>query len=78
MMCPATDNPAGYEIRALFRFFHAKIMSAADIHREYRAVYGQNIMSEGTVRQWCRVFKDERKNFLDEERNGRPAICSDS
>jgi hypothetical protein len=36
-------------------------MSATEIHRELCAVYGQNIMSEGTVRQWCRMFKDGRK-----------------
>jgi hypothetical protein len=54
-MCPAIDNPAGYEIRSLICFFHAKRMSAATIHHELCAVYGQNVMSEGTVRQWCRI-----------------------
>jgi hypothetical protein len=39
-----------------------------EIHRELRAaVYGQNVMSEGNVRQWCRMFKDERTNVHDEE-----------
>jgi hypothetical protein len=28
-------------------------MSAAEIHRELCVVYHQNVMSEGTVRQWC-------------------------
>jgi hypothetical protein len=41
------------------------------------AVYGQNVMSEGTVRQWCRMFKDERTNVHDEERSGRPSVVSD-
>jgi hypothetical protein len=59
MMCPATDNPASCEIRAVIRFLHAKHMSAAAIHRELcMAVCGQNVMSEGIVRQWCRMFKD--------------------
>jgi hypothetical protein len=34
MMCPATDNPASCEIRALIRFLYAKNMSAAETHRE--------------------------------------------
>jgi hypothetical protein len=52
MLCPAIDNPASCEIRALIRFLHAKNMSSAEIHQELCAVYGQNVMSEGTVRQW--------------------------
>jgi hypothetical protein len=52
MMCPATDNPASYEIRAVIRFCRPKTMSAAEIHRELcPEVYVQNVMSEGTVRQ---------------------------
>jgi hypothetical protein len=36
-------------------------MSAVEIHHELCvAVYGQNVKSEGAVRQWCRVFKDGR------------------
>jgi hypothetical protein len=58
IMCLATDNPASCEIRSLIRFLHAKIMSAAEIHRELcAAVYCQNVMSGGTVRQSCRMFK---------------------
>jgi hypothetical protein len=42
-------------------------MKAAEIHRELCMVYGQNVMSEGNIRQWCRMFKDGRKNVHDEE-----------
>jgi hypothetical protein len=63
MRCPAIDNPASGEIRSDIRFLHDKIMSAAEIHRELcPAVYGQNVMSEGTVRQWCRMFRGGRAN----------------
>jgi hypothetical protein len=31
-------------------------MSAAEIHRELCAVYGQNLVTEGTVRQWRLMF----------------------
>jgi hypothetical protein len=52
-------------------------MSAAEIHRELCAVYGQNVMSEGTVRQWCRMFKDGQQIIHDEERSGWPSVVSD-
>jgi transposase len=40
-------------------------------------VYGQIVMSEGTVRQWCRMLKDGRTNVHDEERSGRPSVVND-
>jgi transposase len=53
-------------------------MSAAEIHREFcAAVYGRNVMSEGTVKQWFTMFKDGRTDVHDEERNGRPSVGSD-
>jgi hypothetical protein len=50
-MCPAFDNHASCEIRAIIRFIHAKNMKAAETHHESFAVYSQNVMSERTVRQ---------------------------
>jgi transposase len=41
------------------------------------AVYDQNVMSEGTVRQWCRMYEDGRTNVRVEERSGRPSVVSD-
>jgi hypothetical protein len=77
-MCPAIDNPASCEIRTVISFPHVKNMGAAEIHRELcAAVCGQNVMSEGTARKWCRVFKDERANVRDEERSCRPTVVSD-
>jgi hypothetical protein len=61
-MCPAIDNTDSCEIHTVIRFIHAKTLNAAEIHRKLRAVYGQNVMSEGTVRQSCRMFKDGRTN----------------
>jgi transposase len=72
-MCPAIDNPASWEIHAVIRFLHAKNMSAAEINHELCADYCQN-MSEGTVTQWCRMFKDGRTNVHDEERSDRPSV----
>jgi transposase len=53
-------------------------MSAAEIHRELcSAVHDQNVMSEGTVRQWCRMFRHGSTNVHDEERSGRSPVVSD-
>jgi hypothetical protein len=50
MMCPVIDNPASCKIRTVIHFLHIKNFGAAEIHRELCAFYGQNAMSEGTVR----------------------------
>jgi hypothetical protein len=79
-MCLAIDNHASCEIRAVIHFLHAENMSAVEIHCELcTAVYGQNVMSEGTVRQWCRIFKDGRgqTNVHGEERSGWKSVVSD-
>jgi hypothetical protein len=76
-MCHATDNSASCEIRTIIRFNCAKNMCASEIHRELCAtVYGQNIMREGTVSQWCRMFRDGRINVHDGERSGRSFVVS--
>jgi hypothetical protein len=67
-MCTATDNPANCRICIVMRHLHAKKTSSAKIHCELRmVVYAQNAMSEQTVRQWCRMFKDEQTNAHNEE-----------
>jgi hypothetical protein len=55
-MCPTIDNRASCEIHAVIRFLHTKNMSAAELHRELCVVYGQNVMSEGTLRQSGGMF----------------------
>jgi hypothetical protein len=77
MSSPVTDNPTSCEIHAVNPFLHAKNMSAAEILHELWVVYSQNIMSEGTVGQLCRMFKDGQTNIHDEERSGCPAISSE-
>jgi hypothetical protein len=47
MMCPAKC-----EMCAVIHFLQANNMSAMEIHRELCMVYGQNVVSKGTVRQW--------------------------
>jgi hypothetical protein len=73
-MCPAIDNPTSCEILAVINVIHAKNMNAMEIHSELCAVYGQNIINEGSIRQWYRMFKDWRTNIHDEQRSGRQDI----
>jgi hypothetical protein len=59
-MCPVIYNPASCEIHAVIHFLHTKNMSAVEIHHELcTEVYSLKVISEGNVRQWCRMFKDE-------------------
>jgi hypothetical protein len=62
MMCPVTDNPASCEILSVVHFLQVNNMSAAEIHGKLCVVYGQDVMNEGTVRQWCRMFKNGQAN----------------
>jgi hypothetical protein len=63
---------------AKFALLQAKNPSAAEIHRELCAVYSQNVMSEETIKHWCRIFKDGRTDVHDEEQNVRPSVVSDN
>jgi hypothetical protein len=72
MTCPVNDNPASCEICAVIQFLRARNMSAVEIHSKIWALYGQRRTSEGTVRQWCRMFKDGQTNVHDEEQSSRP------
>jgi hypothetical protein len=64
---PVIYNPASCVIWTVIRFLRAKNMSAVKIHYKLCVDYGQIIMSEGTVRQWCKMFKDGRTNVHNEE-----------
>jgi hypothetical protein len=77
MMCPVIDNPTSCEICTVIHLLHAKNLNAAEIHHELCAVYSQNVMSDGTVRQWCRMFKDGQTNVHDEEKSGLPSVVND-
>jgi transposase len=52
-------------------------MSTAEIHRELCVVYGQNVVSEGSVRRWCRMLEHGRSDVHDEEGSDWPSVVSD-
>jgi hypothetical protein len=45
-----------------------KNVRPAEMHRQVREVYGENAMSDGMVRRWCRMFSEERTNVHDDDR----------
>ena len=50
-MAATIDAPAKCELRSVIRFLQAEGRSAAEIHRRMSKVYGENFMSDGSVRE---------------------------
>jgi len=46
----------------------------SEIHHQICQVYGDNVMSDGTVRKWVRMFNEGRQKVHDEARSGRPSL----
>jgi len=69
-MCAAIENPASCEVRSVIRFMLVENHKPNEIHRQLCKVYGNEVMSEGGVRQWCIMFKYGRTNVHDEEQSG--------
>jgi len=61
---------ASCEVCAVIRFLHAEGQSAAEIHHRLCLVYGDNVMSDSCVREWCRIFRDGRTDVHDEGGQG--------
>jgi transposase len=69
--------PASCAVRAVIRFLHTEGQSAAEIHHRLCRVYGDNIMSDSCVREWCRKFRDGRTDMHDEGGQERHSIVTD-
>ena len=52
-------------------------MLPSEIDRQICQVYGDNVMSDGMVRKWVRMFNEGRENVNDEARSGRPSLVND-
>ncbi|GBM42881.1 hypothetical protein AVEN_245705-1 [Araneus ventricosus] len=76
-MVSGNDALAKCQLRSVIRFPQAEGNSAAEIHRRMRRVYGQNIMSDGVVRELCRIFKDGRVDVCDEEGQRHKSIATE-
>ena len=75
-MAATIDAPAKCELRSVIRFLQAEGCSAAEIHCRMSKVYGENFMSDGSVREWCRKFKEGRADVHDESGHGRKSVAT--
>ena len=57
---------------SVIRFFNARNVKPADIHRQICEVYGENVMRDEMLRKWVRKVNEGRDNMHDEPRSGRP------
>ena len=75
-MTAMIDAPAKCELRSVIHFLQAEGPSAAEIHRRMNKVYGENFMSDGSVREWCSKFKEGRTNIHDEGGHGCKSVAT--
>jgi hypothetical protein len=68
------ENTASCAIRLVIKLFNAKNVHPAEIYEQVCEVYGENAMSDGMVRRWCRMFSEGRTNVHDGDRSGRPSL----
>jgi len=68
---------ASCEVRAVIRFLHAEEQSAAENHRRLCHVYGDNVLSDSSVREWCRKFRDGSADVNDKGGQGRHSYVTD-
>jgi hypothetical protein len=61
------ENPTSCEIRSVIKFLNAKNVHLAEIYRQVCEVYGENAVSDGKVRRWCRMFSEGRTNVHDDD-----------
>jgi len=55
-MFKTIEGAADYEIRSAIRFLNARNVLPSEIHHQICQVYGDNAMSDSTVRKWNRMF----------------------
>jgi len=76
-MFKTIEGAADCEIRSVIRFLNARNVLPSEIHHQLCQVYGDNVMSDGMVRKWVRMFNERRENVHDEARGGRPSLVYD-
>jgi len=76
-MFKTTEGAAVCEIRSVIRFLNAGSVLPSEIHHQICQVYGDNVVSDGMVRKWVRMFHEGRENVHDEAQNGRPCLVND-
>jgi transposase len=69
--------PASCKVRVVIRFLHAEGQSAAEIRRQLCRVFGDNVVSDSCVTEWCRKFRDGRTDMRDKGGQERHSIVTD-
>jgi len=57
-MFKTIEGTANSEIRPVIRFLKARNVLPSEIHHQTFQVYGDNVMSDGMVRKWVRMFNE--------------------
>jgi hypothetical protein len=70
------ENHATCEIQSVIKFLNAKNVRLAEIYWQVCEVYGENAMSDGMMRRWCRMFSEGRTNFHDDDRSGCTSLVT--
>jgi len=76
-MFKTIEGAADCEIQPVIRFLNARNVLPSEIHHQICQMYGDNVMSDGMVRKWVRMFNEGRENVHDEARSGRPSLVND-
>jgi len=71
------EGVADCEIRCVIRFLYARNVLPSEIHHQICQVYCDNVMSDGMVRKWVRMFNEGQENVHDEARSGRPSLVNE-
>jgi len=76
-MFKTTEEDSDCKIRTVIRFLNPGNVLPSEIQHQICQVYGDNVMSDGMVRKWVRMFNEGRENVHDEARIGRPSLMND-
>ncbi|GBL75876.1 hypothetical protein AVEN_234222-1 [Araneus ventricosus] len=74
MSASRIDASAKCELRSAICFLQAEGNSAAEIHRLMRRIYGENVLSDGFVHEWCNKLKTGEPTFMtNRDKDGSPS-----
>ena len=76
-MFKTIEGAADCEIQPVIRFLNARNVLSSKIHHQICQVYGDNVMSDGTVRKWVPMFNVGWENVHDEARSGPSSLVND-
>jgi len=54
------------EIRSVIHFLNARNVLPSEIHHQICQAYGDNAMSDGTIRKWVWMFNEGQENMHNE------------